>query len=225
MEELLHNLQAIFDDFEVAVIRTFSTLLPTTQMGKPQTKAVISPLQEVLLDGTQWTNLPSWDMADPGEGVSDDLICQSGESADVGVEPQDNMVYPHTMSRSEYHQDTVIHISLLKTSVLNEIKASERCCFLLRLLGFYLNNVFPNIEFDSGHVNRSCNQLANSLLGFKIELKQCHATMRCPCGEQSHSVIEDFKEEFYKLDTEAATVKAVGDLNILFHWMKKNFLP
>ncbi|XP_075471530.1 interleukin-20-like [Ascaphus truei] len=123
-----------------------------------------------------------------------------------------------------HNEDTVTEVSLLKTSVLNQIHSSERCGFLLTLGRFYLNNIFPNLEFTPRETHRGINRLANSILGMKIELKHCHATMRCPCGEQSHRIIEGFKKEFYKLDTKAATLKAIGDLNILFRWMEKNLM-
>ncbi|XP_053311901.1 interleukin-20-like [Spea bombifrons] len=101
---------------------------------------------------------------------------------------------------------------------------SERCCFLLQLGDFYVNNVFPKVEMTTSKTSRSLNHLANSILGLKIELKHCHSTMRCPCGEQSHRLIHVFKKEYFKIETEAAAVKAVGDLNILFPWLEKNFL-
>ncbi|KAM4795759.1 interleukin-20-like [Rhinophrynus dorsalis] len=132
--------------------------------------------------------------------------------------------YYETVKEILHMKDTITEVSLLKASVLNQINSSEECCFLLKLVRFYLTNILPNLEFKNSKMHKGFNRLANSILGLKIELKHCHATMRCPCGEQSHRIIEDFKTAFYKLDTEAASLKAVGDLNILFRWMEKNFL-
>ncbi|XP_053311902.1 interleukin-20-like [Spea bombifrons] len=125
---------------------------------------------------------------------------------------------------SQYTKDKITDVRLLKASTLTSIHPSERCCFLLELGHFYVNNVFPKVEMTTSKTSRSLNHLANSILGLKIELKHCHSTMRCPCGEQSHRLMHVFKEEYFKLETEAAAIKAVGDLNILFPWLENNFL-
>ncbi|CAH2220966.1 Hypothetical predicted protein [Pelobates cultripes] len=123
-----------------------------------------------------------------------------------------------------HNEDLITDISLLKANTLNNIHASEHCCFLLKIGQFYLANVFPNVSDRSKTLQRHFSHLANSVLGLKIELKHCQSTMRCPCGMYSHQIVEDMKAEFYKLDMEAASLKAVGELNILFSWMERHFL-
>ncbi|KAM4701930.1 interleukin-20-like [Discoglossus pictus] len=126
-----------------------------------------------------------------------------------------------------HSEDKITGNSLLKKDVLDTIEASERCCVLLKLGRFYLTNVFPNLKLTSKKISRSISHLANSMLGLKIDLKYCYSTMRCPCGTQSHSIMEDFEKEFSKVSEvslEAAVVKAAGDLYTLFNWMKHNFL-
>ncbi|PIO31191.1 hypothetical protein AB205_0157550, partial [Aquarana catesbeiana] len=125
--------------------------------------------------------------------------------------------------------DIITDISLVRESMLNKIHVSEQCCFLLKLGRFYLGNVFPNIELSHKNINdkkrsKLFHNLANAVLGLKTELRQCHSTMRCPCGEKTLRFIEEFKREFYELETEAATRKAVGDLNILFRWMERKYM-
>ncbi|XP_075053892.1 interleukin-20-like [Mixophyes fleayi] len=122
-----------------------------------------------------------------------------------------------------HEKDMITDISLIKESVLNQIHVSEQCCFLLKLGKFYLDKVFPNIQFTQRKTHRHFNNLANAVLGMKTNLRHCHATMRCPCGDQAFERMEDFKDGFYKLEPSAAVRKAVGDLNILFRWMEKNF--
>ncbi|XP_063303101.1 interleukin-20-like [Pelobates fuscus] len=123
-----------------------------------------------------------------------------------------------------HSKDQITDVSLLNVSKLNKLKHSERCCFLLQLTHFYVNNVFTNVEFNTTKEFRSLHHLANSIISLKMELKDCHSTMRCYCGDQSHQMIKDFKAEYHKLNTEAAALKAVGDLNILLHWIEKSFL-
>ncbi|XP_063302969.1 interleukin-20-like [Pelobates fuscus] len=120
-----------------------------------------------------------------------------------------------------HSKDKITDVILLKANKLNNIQSSEKCCFLLELGRFYVENVFSNVTFDQLEERRGLHHLANSFLGLKIELKHCHSTMRCNCGKESHQVMKDFKDDYYKLDTKAAALKAVGDLNILFHWMEK----
>ncbi|XP_056416134.1 interleukin-20-like [Hyla sarda] len=119
--------------------------------------------------------------------------------------------------------DKVTNIRLLRASALNRIHVSEKCCLLLKLGTFYVTNVFPQLDFNYSKTHRGFTNIANSMLGLKQELKHCHATMRCPCGEQAHTAMEKFKNDYYKLKTQDATLKAVGEMNILFHWIEKNF--
>ncbi|XP_073525293.1 interleukin-20-like [Phyllobates terribilis] len=122
-----------------------------------------------------------------------------------------------------HDKDKITDMNLLKASALNKIHASERCCFLLKIGTFYVTNIFPQLELNISKTQREFSHLANSMLGLKIELKHCHATMRCPCGEQAQIMMEEFKNDYYEMKTQDATVKAIGELNVLFHWVEKNF--
>ncbi|XP_071989601.1 interleukin-20-like [Engystomops pustulosus] len=122
-----------------------------------------------------------------------------------------------------HDHDKITDINLLSAGLLNKIDASERCCFLLKLGTFYVTNIFPQVHLTISKMQREFSNLANSMLGLKIELKQCHATMRCPCGEQAQTTMEEFKNGYYKLKTQEAVFKAIGEMNIIFHWIEKNF--
>ncbi|XP_073525292.1 interleukin-20-like [Phyllobates terribilis] len=122
-------------------------------------------------------------------------------------------------------KDTITDVTLLKAKVLKHIQPFEQCCFLRNLGNFYVDNVFPVLELKSVEQHRDLFHLANSLLSLSKELNKCHAAFRCPCGEQSHAIMKQFKENYFKITPTNAAIKAVGELNILFHWIKKNFLP
>ncbi|XP_077155256.1 interleukin-20-like [Ranitomeya variabilis] len=122
-----------------------------------------------------------------------------------------------------HDNDKITDINLLSGRALNEIHVFEKCCFLLKIGTFYVTNIFPQLQFNISKKHREFSHLANSMLGLKIELKHCHATMRCPCGEQAKIMMEEFKHDYYKMKTQDATVKAIGELNVLFHWIEKNF--
>ncbi|XP_075189674.1 interleukin-19-like [Anomaloglossus baeobatrachus] len=58
-----------------------------------------------------------------------------------------------------------------------------------------------------------------------IKLLNANTAFRCPCGEQSHAIMQQFKDNYFKITTTNAAIKAIGELNILFHWIERNFLP
>ncbi|XP_040278110.1 interleukin-20-like [Bufo bufo] len=131
--------------------------------------------------------------------------------------------YFETIKNILHDSDKVTDISLLRSSALNKIHASEKCCFLLKLGTFYVTNIFPQLNVSISKTHREFTHLANSMLSLKIELKHCHATMRCPCGEQAHTAMEEFKTSYYKMKTQDAIFKAIGEMNVLFYWIEKNF--
>ncbi|XP_075707290.1 interleukin-19-like [Rhinoderma darwinii] len=131
--------------------------------------------------------------------------------------------YFEVIKKILHDNDKITNIRLLKESTLNKIHPSERCCFLLKLGTFYVTNIFPQLELNTSKMHRKFTHLANSMLSLKIELKHCHATNRCPCGEQAHTAMEEFKNDYCKMETPNATLKAIGEMNTLFHWIEKNF--
>ncbi|XP_075707289.1 interleukin-19-like [Rhinoderma darwinii] len=98
-----------------------------------------------------------------------------------------------------YDKDTISDATLLKAKVLKHIQPFEQCCFLHDLGNFYVANVFPVLELTVMEQHRDLIHLANSVLSLRKELNKCMATTN-------------------------AAVKAVGELNILFHWIEKRFL-
>ncbi|OCT91927.1 interleukin-20 [Xenopus laevis] len=151
------------------------------------------------------------------------IIESSGHHCPVSLDIQEFKKYHESVKEVLHKKDVITDVSLLKAKVLNQIHPSEQCCFLLKLGRFYMNNIFPKLEISSIKEQKGLNHLANSVLGLKIELKHCHSSMRCPCGDQSHKIMEDFRETFYQMETEAAIIKAIGDLNILIRWLEKNY--
>ncbi|XP_077340686.1 interleukin-20-like [Lithobates pipiens] len=132
--------------------------------------------------------------------------------------------YFGTLKEMLHDKDLITDVSLLKTNELKQIQHSERCCFLLRLGNFYISNVFPEVESILIQQHKDVSHLANSILGVNKSLKECHNSLRCPCGAQSHAVMKKFKDDYFKMETKAAAIKAIGELNLLFHWMEKHYL-
>ncbi|XP_073474094.1 interleukin-20-like [Aquarana catesbeiana] len=132
--------------------------------------------------------------------------------------------YFGTLKEMLHNKDLITDVSLLKSNELKHIQPSERCCFLLRLGNFYISNIFPELESALFQQHQDVTHLANSILGVNKSLKECHTTLRCPCGAKSHAVMKKFKDDYFKMEMKAAAIKAIGELNILFHWMEKHYL-
>ncbi|XP_069098230.1 interleukin-20-like [Pleurodeles waltl] len=122
----------------------------------------------------------------------------------------------------QHLQDTSTDVTLLDIRLLNGIQHTERCCFLRELLRFYLNKIFKPLEATNSNVGGEIKSLANSFLSMKLQLKHCRDNLTCLCGEQSRNMMDIIEEQFQKLDEKAATMKAVGEINILIHWIKNN---
>ncbi|XP_032074465.1 interleukin-20-like [Thamnophis elegans] len=117
-------------------------------------------------------------------------------------------------------QDKRTDIKLLKESILLNVSTSESCCLLRHLLRFYVENIFRNYNVTSNILRRKSSILANAFLSIKTTLKQCHDQNRCSCGQESHKRYKLLLEEYAKLDKNAATSKALGEIDILFAWME-----
>ncbi|XP_069800964.1 interleukin-20-like [Dendropsophus ebraccatus] len=129
-----------------------------------------------------------------------------------------------TVKNLMYDEDKITDITLLKAKALKQIQPFEQCCFLYNLGNFYVTNVFPVLEQIVLEQHRELIHLANSVLSLNKELNECHAALRCPCGQQSHSIMKQYKKAYFKMATTKAATKAVGELDILFRWIEKNFL-
>ncbi|XP_067863871.1 interleukin 19 like [Heptranchias perlo] len=119
-------------------------------------------------------------------------------------------------------EDAADDVRLLTTSTFHAIQAEESCCFLRHVLRFYVEIVFKHHTPSSSHVERRTSSLANSFLGIKRDLRQCHAEMKCYCGEESTAEMKKIQSAFEKLDLNAAAVKAIGEIDILIEWMQRS---
>ncbi|XP_008053884.1 interleukin-20 isoform X2 [Carlito syrichta] len=84
---------------------------------------------------------------------------------------------------------------LRRTESLQDTKPEDRCCLLRHLLRLYLDRVFKNYQTPDHHTLRKISNLANSFLTIKKDLRLC-------------------------LESQAAVVKALGELDILLRWME-----
>ncbi|TRY97347.1 hypothetical protein DNTS_031687 [Danionella cerebrum] len=116
--------------------------------------------------------------------------------------------------------DNIMGIRLLRKDVMNNIQATESCCFLSQLLHFYMDTVF--LSYTSSHSlhRRTTSVLANSFLGISKDLRLCHANAHCECGEDARSQLLNIQTTYDKLDQAAGTLKAIGELDSLLEWME-----
>ncbi|XP_043572210.1 interleukin-20-like [Chiloscyllium plagiosum] len=119
-------------------------------------------------------------------------------------------------------EDTADDVRLLAKSALQGIQAEESCCFLRHLLRFYVETVFKHHTPSSSLIERRTNTLANSFLSIKRDLRQCHAEMKCHCGEESRAMMKKIQNTFENLTLRAAAVKAIGEIDILIEWMEQD---
>ncbi|XP_070605012.1 interleukin-20-like [Erythrolamprus reginae] len=117
-------------------------------------------------------------------------------------------------------QDTITDLKLLKESILLNVSTSESCCLLRHLLRFYIENIFKNYNATSNTLRRKISVLANAFLSIKTKLRQCHDQNKCSCGQESHQKYKLLLDEYSKLDQNAATNKALGEMDFLFTWME-----
>ncbi|XP_070795899.1 interleukin-20-like [Pituophis catenifer annectens] len=118
-------------------------------------------------------------------------------------------------------QDKRTDFKLLKENILLNVSTSETCCLLRHLLRFYVENIFKNYNATSNTLRRKSSILANAFLSIKTTLKQCHDQNKCSCGQESHKRYKLLLEEYAKLDKNAATTKALGEMDLLFAWMER----
>ncbi|XP_041091789.1 interleukin-20-like [Polyodon spathula] len=111
-------------------------------------------------------------------------------------------------------------VRLLKEHALMNIKPLESCCFLRQLLRFYMENVFNQYTPKDSQIRRRTSSLANSFLSINRDLRQCYAHLHCQCDEETKMRIEAIQSTFEKLDVNAATVKAIGELDYLLDWIE-----
>ncbi|XP_041052040.1 interleukin 19 like [Carcharodon carcharias] len=119
-------------------------------------------------------------------------------------------------------EDIIDDVRILTKSTLHGIQAEESCCFLRHMLRFYVETVFKHHAPSSSLIERRTNILANSFLSIKRDLRQCHADMKCHCGENSRTKIQNIQNTFENLAVRAAAVKAIGEINILIEWMEQS---
>ncbi|CAM2107296.1 unnamed protein product [Caretta caretta] len=137
-----------------------------------------------------------------------------------GVSFQELRDYFGAIREATQDQDRMTDVVLLKTVALQGVPISESCCLFRHLLRFYIESVFRHHEATSPLLRRRTSRLSNSFLSIKGKLKHCHDQQKCSCGEVSNSRFQLIREEYEKLDRNAAANKALGELDVLFIWME-----
>ncbi|XP_015283152.1 PREDICTED: interleukin-24-like [Gekko japonicus] len=119
-------------------------------------------------------------------------ILQFGQCELSGISFRELRDYFGEIKETVQTQDNRTDVILLKESVLLGIPVSESCCLLRHLLRFYIESVF---KATSNLLRRKTSPLANTFVRIKTTLRQC-------------------------LDSNIAAIKAVGEMDILFAWMR-----
>ncbi|XP_068098399.1 interleukin-20-like [Hyperolius riggenbachi] len=159
----------------------------------------------------------------PDSAVSEEASASNNSSlCPLSADIKEFKKYYGVLKETMHRKDLITDVKLLKTIELKQIQPYERCCFLLQLGNFYMSNVFPVVDSAQVQRHRDITHLANYMLGIKKSQKDCHVALKCPCGSHSHNLMKNFKDEYFKMETGAAAIKAVGELNILFHWIESN---
>ncbi|CAI5777731.1 Interleukin family protein [Podarcis lilfordi] len=119
-------------------------------------------------------------------------------------------------------QDQHTSIRLLHGShSLQNTKSEDRCCFFHYLLKFYLVNVFNQCTEGNNFHQRRVSRIANNFLSIKKELTLCDTVTTCSCGKEANQRYEQILNQFQRMDSHSAAVKALGELDILLDWIDK----
>ncbi|XP_063813326.1 interleukin-20-like [Pseudophryne corroboree] len=126
------------------------------------------------------------------------------------------------MRSSVQQQDKYIHLQMLKTSSMQSIPPSERCCFLKHIIHFYVNKVFIHSDkLDTLH-HITASKITNLFCALRNP-KPCQFNIDCSCGDITMHELKSTKDIFEKLALKKAIIKAFGELDILIDWMKMLF--
>ncbi|XP_075471529.1 interleukin-20-like [Ascaphus truei] len=125
-----------------------------------------------------------------------------------------------------YHkqsEDKHMDLRIMEQFCLQEIPLSDRCCFLHRMLHFYMGKVLNRYISQNLKHNKSIRDIGNSFYSLSEELNPCHSRKMCSCQDQTSAKLETIEDNFNKLDHTSAAGKALGELDILLDWMEKQY--
>ncbi|CAH7197810.1 interleukin-24 [Phodopus roborovskii] len=121
------------------------------------------------------------------------------------------------------NQDDITSVRLLKPQILQDVSDAESCYLVHSLLKFYLNTVFKNYHSKIAKFKtlKSFSSLANNFLVIASKLQPSKDKDMLSISESAHRRFMLFCRAFKQMDTEAALVKAFGEVDILLTWMQK----
>uniref|UniRef100_W5KIM7 Interleukin family protein n=1 Tax=Astyanax mexicanus TaxID=7994 RepID=W5KIM7_ASTMX len=122
----------------------------------------------------------------------------------------------HSMLTEDSHKG----VRLLKVNIMKNLQATESCCFLRRVLRFYIEKVFSSYTSSQSLHRRTTSVLANSFHSITKELKLCHAQMHCQCSQETNLKFDAIQTNYDKLEMGAASVKAIGELDSVLEWLE-----
>ncbi|KAJ8260400.1 hypothetical protein GJAV_G00181680 [Gymnothorax javanicus] len=140
----------------------------------------------------------------------------------ISVHTHELKNYFNEIRHSVQTEDNHMGLRLLKSHTMKDVKPAESCCFLRKLLRFYVEKVFSNYPAGEAHVRSCTSNLANSFLSIKKDLRHCHEHKKCHCDDHTSDKFESILASFEKLNQKEATVKAMGELDSLLDWMDES---
>ncbi|XP_074077002.1 interleukin-24-like [Macrotis lagotis] len=128
---------------------------------------------------------------------------------------------------TEQPMDHNTDIRLLQQKLHRNASCAERYHLHYCLVDFYLSNIFKEYctKAEELGISKQLSTLANRFMVVLQNLHHCKVQKRLSAVECSKGKFCIFKQEFEKLNPEVGLTKAVGELDILFGWMKTDFRP
>ncbi|XP_077340687.1 interleukin-20-like [Lithobates pipiens] len=124
----------------------------------------------------------------------------------------------NTIRSSIKSQDKFIHTQTLVKSSLEKIPPSDQCCFLQKILHFYMTNVFQHDSLLDTYIQASSSKIANSICA--LTKVPCQFSNNCKPSTMTMKKLEIVEQNFKKLNLHEAVTKAFRELDILLTWME-----
>ncbi|XP_075843962.1 interleukin-24 [Microtus pennsylvanicus] len=120
-------------------------------------------------------------------------------------------------------QDGITSVRLLKPQVLQDVSDAESCYLAHSLLKFYLDTVFKNYYSKIAKLKllKEFSTLANNFIAITSKLQPSKDQDMLPISGSARRRFLLFRRAYKQMDTEAALVKAFGEVDILLTWMQK----
>ncbi|XP_056416678.1 interleukin-20-like [Hyla sarda] len=126
-----------------------------------------------------------------------------------------------TIRSSLQRQDNYIGLRILHNSLMQSIPPSDRCCFLEHVIHFYMNEVFKHYSLLGAEHTTTISRIANSFCELSRAPRSCQFDFSNTCEDITMLNLGSIENNFKKLPHSKAVLKAIGELDILLHWLDR----